>query len=55
MAIANRLNRLRRKAADDGLIPKGGAAALAKGRKSNGAGKKGKGGKKDEMVAKNSE
>ena len=46
MAISNRLSRLRRKAAEDGLMPKEGAAAPAQGRK-----KGGKGGQKGEMVA----
>ena len=46
MAISNRLSRLRKKAADEGLIPQGGAAATTKGGKSNGASMKAKGGKK---------
>lgn len=56
MAISNRLSRLRKKAAEEGLVPSGGAAAAPlKGRKSNGAGKKGDGGKKGGMLAEGSE
>lgn len=38
MAISNRLSRLRRKAAEEGLVAKGGAAAPAKGGKGDGVG-----------------
>ncbi|CAD6575007.1 MAG: hypothetical protein ASARMPREDX12_007059 [Alectoria sarmentosa] len=57
MAIANRLSRLRKKAADEGLGPKkGGAAAPGKGRKGNGAGGGGgKGGRKGGMMAEGSD
>lgn len=60
MAIANRLSRLRKKAADEGLGPKKGDAAVpAKGRKNNGAGgagkRGGKGGRKGGMMAEGSE
>ncbi len=51
MAIANRLSRLRRKAAEEGLMPKEGAAVPAKGHKKGGKGE----GKKGEMVAERSE
>lgn len=54
-AISNRLSRLRKKAADEGVIPQGGAAATMKGRKSNGASTNAKGGKKDVTVAEESE
>ena len=55
MAISNRLSRLRRKAADEGLLPKGGATTApsnSKGGKGNGGGKKGKaaGKKADELL-----
>lgn len=55
MAISNRLSRLRRKAADEGLLPKGGATTVpsnSKGGKSIGGGKKGKaaGKKADELL-----
>ena len=54
MAISNRLSRLRKKAADEGLLPKGaGAAPSNKGGKINGAAKKGKavGRKTHELLA----
>ena len=41
MAISNRLSRLRKKAADEGLVARE-AATSTKGRKGNGAGKNGK-------------
>ena len=51
MAISNRLSRLRRKAAEEGLVAKGGAAAPAKG-DGVGIGTKGiKGGKKGGTTA----
>ena len=51
MAISNRLSRLRKKAADEGIVPQGGAAAATtKGRKG-----KGKGSKKDGIGAEGSE
>ena len=55
MAISNRLSRLRKKAADEGLIPQGGATSTTKGRKSNGVSTKAKGGKKGVTVAEASE
>ena len=55
MAISNRLSRLRKKAADEGLLPKGAGAAPSnnKGRNINGAAKKGKavGRNADELLA----
>lgn len=51
MAISNRLNRLRRKAAEEGLVPKGGAVASAKSRKGDGASTKGKEGMKGGLTA----
>lgn len=51
MAISNRLSRLRKKAADDGLLPKAGATVPAKGPKATAASKKENGGKKGGMVA----
>lgn len=50
MAISNRLSRLRKKAADEGFIPRGDAAALTKGRKSAAASKDAKAGKKGGTV-----
>ena len=52
MAISNRLSRLRRKAAEEGLVAKAGATAASKGRAGTGAGKngKGKGGAKGGMI-----
>ena len=50
MAITNRLNRLRKKAVEQGLIPAPSTAASAKGSKANGAGKKGKGAKNGSTV-----
>ena len=55
MAISNRLSRLRKKAADEGFAPSEKAATSAKGRKSTGAGKNAKGGKKGGAVADDSE
>lgn len=55
MAISNRLSRLRKKAADEGLIPQGGAAATTKGGRSNGTSKKANGGKRGVTVAEGSE
>lgn len=49
-SITNRLNRLRKKAVDQGLIPAPGTAAPAKGSKTNGAGKKGKAVKNNSTV-----
>ncbi len=53
MAISNRLSRLRRKAAEEGLVAKAGAAVASKGRAGTGAGKnaKGKGGTKGGILA----
>ena len=50
VAITNRLNRLRKKAVDQGLIPAPGTATPAKSSKGNGAGKKGKGAKTGSTV-----
>ena len=55
MAISNRLSRLRKKAADEGFMPRGDAATSTKGRKSTAAGKDGKAGKKGGTVADDSE
>ena len=44
MVISNRLSRLRKKAADEGLVARK-ATTSAKGRKGNGAGKNGKKGR----------
>lgn len=55
MAISNRLSRLRKKAADEGLIPQGGPATTTKGNKSNGTSTKAKGGKKVNNIAEESE
>ena len=50
LAITNRLNRLRKKAVDQGLIPAPSTASPAKGSKGNSAGKKGKGAKTGSIV-----
>ena len=50
-AIANRLSRLRKKAADEGFVPTASAVASTKSRKGGGAGKKADAGKKGEIVA----
>ena len=55
MAISNRLSRLRKKAADEGLIPQGGAAVATKRGKGNGASKKANGGEKIVTVTEGSE
>ena len=54
MAISNRLSRLRKKAAEEGLVPQGGVAGPAKSSKSSGGGKEGKRGKKGVMAAERS-
>lgn len=51
MAISNRLSRLRKKAADEGFMPRGDAATSMKARKITGAGKSEKAGKMGGMVA----
>ena len=45
--ITNRLNRLRRQAAKEGIVARPGVAVSAKGGKRNGAGNSGNGGKKN--------
>ncbi|KAL9068288.1 MAG: hypothetical protein Q9161_006314 [Pseudevernia consocians] len=54
MAISNRLSRLRKKAAEEGLVPQGGVAGPAKSSKSSGVGKEGKKAKKGVMAAERS-
>lgn len=51
IAISNRLSRLRKKAADDGLMPKAGVTVPAKGSKGTAVSKKWNGGKMGGMVA----
>lgn len=51
MAISNRLSRLRRKAAEEGLIAKGDAAGPTSGRKSGASATKGNGMKKGDAPA----
>ena len=50
LSISNRLSRLRRKAAEEGIVAQPGAAGTAKGGKRNGAGKSGSGGNKSVPV-----